>query len=147
MGTIALISLIIPKKLVSNCSLTSSGHAEFRKQLGQARYPSLAEKETGMIVETAKQLENMENNSSPMSPEVVARITKYVEGYNDAPDIYKLERLFVCESAHRNGWDDVEVEKILDNRVKKSFDDGEITIDEYVKIKEVVKRETEKKLQ
>jgi hypothetical protein len=123
------------------------GPAEFRKQLGQTRYPSLAEKEAGMISETAKQLENMENNSSPMRPEVNARINRHMKGYDDAPGFYKLERLFVCEAGHRNGWDDAEIEKILNNRVEKSFHDGEITMDEYVKIKEVVKRETEKKLQ
>jgi len=120
------------------------GPAEFRKQIGQARYPSLAEKEAGMISETAKQLENMENNNSPMSPEVHARIRKHMKGYEDAPGMYKLERLFVCESAHRNGWDDAEVEKLLHNRAKKLFEQGDITSDEYDKIKEIVKCETEK---
>lgn len=35
------------------------GPAEFRKQLGQARYPSIAEKEVEMIHNTKKKLDNM----------------------------------------------------------------------------------------
>lgn len=79
-----------------------------------------------------------------MSPEVRARISNYMKGYEDAPGMYKLERLFVCESAHRNEWDDAAAEKILSNRAKKLFDDGDISLKEYEKIKDVVKRETDK---
>jgi len=94
------------------------------------------------------QLDSMEknNNKSRKNPELSARIRKYVKGYEDAPDMYKLDRFFVFESAHRNGWDDAEAEKILQNRAKKLLDEGEISSKEYEKIEELVKRQTDKNL-
>lgn len=126
------------------------GPAEFRKQLGQAKSPSIAEKEVEMIHNTKKKLDNMQphnDDNSPIDPQVSARIQKYMEGYEDAPGMYRLDRFFVCETANENGWDDAEVEKVLDRRMNEMYKDGDITPQEYEKIKEVVKRETEKKLQ
>lgn len=44
-----------------------------------------------------------------------------MKGYEDAPDMYRLDRFFVCETANENGWDDAEVEKVLDRRMNEMF--------------------------
>lgn len=91
-------------------------------------------------------MQSQKDDNSPIDPQVSARIQKYMQGYEDAPEIYRLDRFFVCETAYENGWDDAEVEKVLDRRMNEMLKDGDITPQEYEKIKEVVKRETEKKL-
>ncbi len=106
------------------------GPAEFRKQLGQARYPSIAEKEVEMNHNTKKKLDNMHSRNkanSPIDPKLSARIQKYMKGYEDAPDMYRLDRFFVCETANENGWDDTEVEKVLDRRMNGLSDEQDHT--------------------
>ena len=122
---------------------------EYKKQVGQARYPTLNDKKLAIhfdILEQMERLERKEYDNLPAHPKAVSRIKKHIEGYDDAPDTYILTRFFVYEAAYKKGWDEAEIEKVLDEQVKEMVKEGDISSKEYEKIKKIVKRETDKKV-
>ena len=87
------------------------------------------------------------NEDDKVRPEKILEGRKLLEGYEDAPQRYKLARLLVYQESKKQEWDDAEIEKILDQEVKVMLKDGKINEEEYTNIREMNDRETSKKLQ
>lgn len=77
------------------------------------------------------------NEDDKVRREKILEGRKLLEGYEDAPQRYKLARLLVYQESKKQEWDDAEIEKILDQEVKVMVKDG----------REMNDRETSKKLQ
>ncbi len=124
------------------------GHEEMFKQLRQARYPTLSAKKTFVEHDIQRQMDWMDRpeNEDLIRPEVVTEVRKVLEGYKDAPDMYRMARVFVYQAAKKQEWDEAEIERVLEDQVKEMVKDGRLSGKEYTKIKKITKRETRKKI-
>lgn len=123
---------------------------EFIKQRTQIQYPTIDSKKTLVDFNIEEHIDYMEktiDDKLPIRPEIVARIRKTLEGYDDAPDMYKMARTLVYQAASNEDWDEAEIEKILEKEAEEMLKDGRINNKEYTEIKKIVKRETDKKIQ
>lgn len=99
---------------------------EFVEQRDQARYPTIAAKKSRIDFDIKRELDYMdktENDDRPVRPEIVARIKSHIEGYEDAPDLYRMARALVYEAALGKHWDDAEIEKVLAEKAKEMLQD------------------------
>lgn len=125
---------------------------EMTQRFLQARYPTVADKTEVIEKEMDRLMDRIEQNDDneddeKVNLELVAKLRKYVEGYDDAPDIYRLMRVLTYVTAENKGWDEAEIEKVLQEEVKDRVRSGKISAKEFTKIKKVVQRETDKKIQ
>ncbi len=124
------------------------GHEEMFKQLRQARYPTIKDKKSFVDRDIQRQMDWMDRpeNENLVRPEVVKEVRKVLEGYEDAPDIYRVARVFVYQAATKQDWDEAETERVLEDQIKEMAKDGRLSRKEYTKIKKITKRETNKKI-
>ena len=123
-------------------------YEEMKKRFLQARYPTVEDKKEVIEKDMDSLIDHIEQNEdNEVRPEVVAKLSKYLEGYDDAPGVYRMMRLMTYMAAEKKGWDEAEIEKVLNEEVKDRFNSGKISAKEFQKIKKVVLRETDKKIQ
>ena len=123
-------------------------YEEMKKRFLQARYPTVEDKKEVIEKDMDSLIDHIEQNEdNEVRPEVVAKLSKYLEGYDDAPGVYRMMRLMTYMAAEKKGWDEAEIEKVLNEEVKDRFNSGKISAKEFHKIKKVVLRETDKKIQ
>lgn len=119
---------------------------ELKKQIQQSRYPTVDAKMKLVEDDIDKQIEFMESqeDGGPIRPEKIEEMRMVLEGYEDAPDIYKMAKLLVYQAAKKQPWDQAEIERVLEEQVKEMVKDGKITGKEYSKIRKIVKRQHNK---
>jgi len=88
---------------------------EMRQRFRLARYPTVEDKTEVIEKDMDSLLDEIEQNDKDgdkeIRPELVTKLRKYLEGYDDAPDIYRMMRLMTYDASEKKGWDEAEIEK------------------------------------